>query len=155
MKKIILISFTFSFAFIAAIIAAQENTSTGTLKVLVEGFSNDKGSAMIALCDSKECYKKTDKPFMGVMASIKEGKAEWIISDLPYGAYTLSIVHDENANGKMDTGIFGIPKEQYGFSNNAWANFSQPKYEKALFEFNKAEMTIKITVRYWEKGEKK
>ena len=39
---------------------------------------------------------------------------------------------DENENEKLDTNFFGIPKEQYGFSNNTKA-FGIPKFEAAAF----------------------
>jgi uncharacterized protein (DUF2141 family) len=28
----------------------------------------------------------------------------------------LLLIHDENRNGELDTNMFGIPKEGYGFS---------------------------------------
>ena len=52
---------------------------------------------------------------------------------LPKGKYAVAIFQDENKNGKMDTGIFGIPKEPYAFSKNAKAIFSAPKFKKASF----------------------
>jgi uncharacterized protein (DUF2141 family) len=147
MKKIILISFAFVFALAVTVVLAQEKSGSGTLKVLVDGFKNDNGNAMIALCDSEECHKNSDKPFKGTMASIKEGKAEWVIDDLPHGAYAISVYHDENSNGKLDTNVLGVPKERYGFSNNARRIFSAPTFEEARFEFKQAEMTVNITVK--------
>jgi uncharacterized protein (DUF2141 family) len=151
MKKILSISLMFFAVFAAAIITAQEQEKAGSgiLKVSVDGFKNDKGSAMIGLCNSQDCYKKknSDKPFMGTMIPIKEGKAEWIISDLAYGSYTISVYHDENSNAKLDTNLLGVPKERYGFSNNARGVFGPPKYEEVLFAFDKAEMTVNITVK--------
>lgn len=37
---------------------------------------------------------------------------------LPYGKYAISIYQDMNDNGKLDLGIFSIPKEPIGFGNN-------------------------------------
>jgi uncharacterized protein (DUF2141 family) len=31
------------------------------------------------------------------------------------GKYAIAVIHDENCNGKLDTNMFGIPKEGYGF----------------------------------------
>ncbi|MEC8002307.1 MAG: DUF2141 domain-containing protein [Pseudomonadota bacterium] len=39
-------------------------------------------------------------------------------------------------NNKMDNNFFGIPKEQYGFSNNASAFLGPPVFEAAAFELN-------------------
>lgn len=37
--------------------------------------------------------------------------------DLPEGEYALSVFQDKNNNGKLDTGIFGIPSEPVGKTN--------------------------------------
>ncbi|QQO09979.1 DUF2141 domain-containing protein [Breznakiella homolactica] len=36
---------------------------------------------------------------------------------LPMGECAISVYQDTNQNGKMDTGLFGIPKEPVGISN--------------------------------------
>lgn len=36
---------------------------------------------------------------------------------LPEGEYVIAIFQDTNENSEMDYGLFGIPKEPYGFSN--------------------------------------
>ncbi|MEN8835700.1 MAG: DUF2141 domain-containing protein [Polaribacter sp.] len=41
--------------------------------------------------------------------------------------------YDENNNGKMDTKLFGVPKEPYGFSNNAKGFMGPPSFEEAKF----------------------
>lgn len=132
-----------------AIFADVQNASniTGSLTVIIEGFANDKGNAMIALCNSKEGFKNTDKAFNVAAAPIKGGKAKWIFSNIPFGTYAIKVYHDENSNMKLDTGTFGIPMEKYGFSNNARGTFGPPKYEEAKFTFNKTNMTITITVK--------
>jgi uncharacterized protein (DUF2141 family) len=48
--------------------------------------------------------------------------------------YALAIYHDLNENGKMDAGIFGIPTEKYGFSNNAKGHMGPPSYHKSRIE---------------------
>jgi hypothetical protein len=51
----------------------------------------------------------------------------FLLAPIAIGVYI-----DENENGKLDTNFFGIPKEQYGFSNNTKA-FGIPKFEAAAF----------------------
>ena len=43
-------------------------------------------------------------------------------------------------------GFFGIPTEDYGFSNNAKASFGPPDYQDAKFLFNRKALTIEISV---------
>ena len=53
---------------------------------------------------------------------------------LPHGEYAMTFFVDSNGNVKMDKNFFGIPKEQYGFSNNVMGRMSAPSFEQAKFE---------------------
>ena len=50
---------------------------------------------------------------------------------LKKGVYAIKVLVDNNDNGKMDLNFFGIPKEQFGFSNNVLGILGVPKFEKA------------------------
>ena len=56
-----------------------------------------------------------------------------------------------NNNNKLDTNLFGIPKEPYGFSNNARSKWGPPKYEIAKFELNQKVLNISAAVKVWSK----
>ena len=128
-------------------IGVFSETGTGSLRISLIGFNNNNGKAMLSVYNTKETYNKSAGYVRGVMEDIKGNKAEVILKDLAFGTYAVKVFHDENGNGLLDTGAFGIPKEQYGFSNNARNTFGPAKWEDAQFKFNKAEMTIEITVK--------
>ena len=77
---------------------------------------------------------------------IRNGKASWTIDNLAFGYYVVSAFHDANTNGDIDTGLFGIPTEDYGFSNNARGSFGPPDFEDALFEFKQSGQTLTIKI---------
>tara|TARA_B100000780_G_scaffold110637_1_gene77426 strand:+ start:245 stop:730 length:486 start_codon:yes stop_codon:yes gene_type:complete len=52
---------------------------------------------------------------------------------LPHGEYAISLFVDSNGNKKIDKNFFGIPKEQYGFSNNVMGRMSAPSFDQAKF----------------------
>ena len=54
-----------------------------------------------------------------MVIKIRKTQARCDFLDIPPGKYALAVIHDENMNGKLDTNPIGIPKEGYGFSNNA------------------------------------
>ncbi len=56
--------------------------------------------------------------------------------------------HDENDNGKLDTRIFGIPREGVGASNNATGRFGAPKSDAAAFHFGGGTLVLRITMKY-------
>jgi uncharacterized protein (DUF2141 family) len=70
---------------------------------------------------------------------------EITIKDIQPGNYAVAIFHDVNQNGKLDKNIFGIPTEDYGFSNNARGSFGPPSYKDCSFSFsNNKKIFIKL-----------
>jgi uncharacterized protein (DUF2141 family) len=82
---------------------------------------------------------------------MKDGVFVVQIPELPFGILAISVLDDVNNNVKMDMTL-GIPKEGYGFSNDAPIRFlSAPKYEDCAFEFTKSMQQISIKLEYWGK----
>ena len=52
---------------------------------------------------------------------------------IPHGEYAISLFVDSNGNKRIDKNFLGIPKEQYGFSNNVMGRMSAPTFEQAKF----------------------
>jgi uncharacterized protein (DUF2141 family) len=63
---------------------------------------------------------------------------------IPFGEYAIAVYQDENGNGKLDTGFFGIPSEPFAFSNNFKPRFGGPSFEKCRFSFSKESQSIQI-----------
>jgi uncharacterized protein (DUF2141 family) len=63
------------------------------------------------------------------------------------GTYGLSLIHDENSNGKLDK--FGpIPKEGFGFSRNPPIGFGPPDFKAASFTVGTGRTLQSVRVRY-------
>lgn len=130
MTRIILTLLLIMFSFLNSF--SQEKHSI-TIELI--NFESDKGKAFIALYNKKDQFLK--KPFKTEIATISSNKALIVFKDILAGEYAVSAFHDENDNKKMDTKMFGIPKEPIGISNNAKGFFGPPKYEDAKFIVNK------------------
>jgi uncharacterized protein (DUF2141 family) len=134
----------------ASIKTAGTSVKTGcNLTVNVIGLKNNKGSIVIKLFNSKECYSTKDaKPYKVISSPIKDRNAAVSFIDLAGGEYAIKLFHDENDNGIHDSNFLGIPKEDYAFSNNARGTMGPPDYEKASFEINNdLIITIDISAR--------
>lgn len=118
----------------------------GVLTVKIAGLTSDSGSVMFALFNSSESFMDLNKAFRRDAKSISNKACQWVVEDLPPGRYAISVYHDENGNSKLDTGLFGAPKEPYGFSNNARGKFGPPDWEDAVFEFKSPEQVMEIKV---------
>ncbi len=57
----------------------------------------------------------------------------------------IGIFVDKNYNNKMDRNLFGVPKEQFGFSNNAKGKFGPPSFEDASFTVS-SDMNLEINL---------
>lgn len=113
----------------SGMIMAQD---THTLRVKMTGIKKVKGLIGVCLVVKSE-------EFMGDCKNYKEVKVtaqEMFVSfgSLKPGAYAITIYHDANENGKLDTNFIGLPKERYGFSNNPSTMFGPPSYKKCLFD---------------------
>ena len=139
MKKILLTILIF----FTSILLASAQEESFNLTVNIAGLNSDKGSLLVGVYSTKEDFLK--KTFKSDIIKIINKKSYVIFKDIPKGVYAVSFVHDENDNKKMDTNFIGIPKEDFGCSNNATGFMGPPKYEDAKFmlEENKT-IDIKI-----------
>ena len=132
MNRIILLFFLFNTFFINAALLEVEVDN-----ILEEGILH------LAIYDSKETFEadKGDKP--GPQEGIVEGVIKFVKTgissekfELPNGIYAIGIYVDSNENNILDTNFFGMPKEQFGFSNNVFDRFGPPSFESASFQLD-------------------
>jgi uncharacterized protein (DUF2141 family) len=140
----------FAVAFLALLVVVHSpafSESTGKLIVDISGFPSSDGFAMVALNNSEESYKGgEDAAIAKTRTMVVDQKAQVVFTSLPYGWYGISLYHDENSNGEMDKNAMGIPKEAYGFSNNAKGFFGKPSYKKVMFELKSDQMQIAVNL---------
>lgn len=117
-----------------------------SLVIKLSGMTSDTGSLVFAMWSGPENWLEADPLREGVVPIIS-GESEITLTDLAYGEYAVSVYHDRNDNGKLDTGLFGIPKEPLGTSNDAKIRFGPPKYEDAVFTLDQPTLTIHIPVK--------
>lgn len=105
-----------------------------TLSVNVSGAEPGIGSAIFSLFTQKGYLRK---PVMNKTVPVdQDGQARWEIKSLAAGTYAVSVIYDENKDGKLNTGLFGIPKEKIAMSNNAKGRFGPPSFKKSSFIFS-------------------
>ena len=65
----------------------------------------------------------------------------------PAGRYAVSVLHDENGNGKPDMAVM-IPREGFGFSRNPVVRFGPPAFARAAFAVGPDNQRQTIRMRY-------
>lgn len=129
--------------------AADSHTSTAALVVDISNVQNDKGQVGCSLYSKKDGFpsdpKKAEKR---IFVTPKNGKATCTFEGVAPGKYAVSVMHDENEDGELETSMVGRPKEWWGVSNNVPPErFGPPKYEAATFDFSGKPKTIKVKLR--------
>jgi uncharacterized protein (DUF2141 family) len=128
-------------------LAAGGADTRGVLTVDVGNVRIAKGVVHIDVCPEAK-FLKDDCPWSG-NARAKLGETRVTVANLPAGRYAVQAFLDENSNGEVDRGWFGIPKEGVGFSNDAKIRLSPPKFAEAVFAFHGNARTIRLNLRYF------
>lgn len=122
---------------------------TNSVSIEVQNLRSQKGYVLISLFNNAKDFPKNATKAIGkTKVRIENGRAIAAFNDLPAGKYAAAILHDENDNLKMDFNIVGMPKEGYGFSNDAKGLFGPPSFEKAAFTVD-GEKKIIIKASYF------
>ena len=117
------------------------NVSADELTINLSGQTKE-GVLSLAIYDNAQAYNYSVKGekrseegiFSGVETFIELKESHEFIINLPEGIYAIALFVDVNKNLKIDKNFLGIPKEQFGFSNNAMGKLSAPSFEQAKFK---------------------
>ncbi len=130
-------------------VAGQVSSGHTNIVVHLTNLRNNNGDAAVALYNSADGFPDdSTKVFMSGIGDIEASESFVAFRHVPYGLYAIAVLHDENRNGRMDKGLFGIPKEGYGFSNNARGFMGAPDFEAAKFYVGQDSVVVLIRIRY-------
>lgn len=138
MKNLVLALGIFLIAFSGK---AQEKTVT--IKVTLENVMNDNGTILTSL-HTNETFMKGGG-MIDLAEKAKKGSLSFTFENVKPGSYAIMVLHDENDNKRMDFEASGMPKENYGMSNNEMA-MGPPTFADAKFEV--AEEDLELTIRF-------
>ena len=114
---------------------APLGVSASDLSVQFENLSSDEGDILYLLFSGEDGFPdEAAKSFKQGKISTLEGKKDGLLfKDLPPGEYALSVFHDENKNGRLDSNFLGIPREGFAFSLNPKIYFGAPHFKETKF----------------------
>jgi uncharacterized protein (DUF2141 family) len=138
----------------AAPIVRASTTSGGEIRVVVRGLRNDEGRVGCSLFNDADGFPRDrEKGYREMWTPIRNGSAMCEFDGIPAGTYAVSVLHDENSDGKMDFNWMGMPTKGYGFSNDAKATLLPPSFDTASFGYNgEGTLSIAIDIVYRNMG---
>jgi len=119
------------------------------LTIKVKNLRNSDGTVQFALYNKEGSIPDQKfKAFYKIKkANISNGASRLTFNDLPKGRYAVTVLHDENENGKIDKG-FILPIEGIGFSNYESIGLSnRPNFLGASFVLD-SNATVSVKIIY-------
>jgi uncharacterized protein (DUF2141 family) len=120
------------------------------IEVKITGIRSAKGQILLDIYTDDKSFED-EKPHISKIFS-KRGMADEEMTvklNLDPGIYGLTLVDDENENGKMDYRFIGLTKEGFGFSNFFLTGLKKPAFDDFKFVAVKGQkQTVIMKIRY-------
>lgn len=121
-----------SLAFVLLSYAALAQPQSVT--VTVQDARMTDGTILLAVFKSAEGFPtKQDRAFRRIVVPVRNGVARQTLP-LPSGRYAIAVVHDRNANDKIDYNLIRVPTEGYGFSQVPNPGLQVPSFDRCAFQ---------------------
>ena len=141
----------FRYAACAAMLIVCGGAEAAELRVVVNGVRNGDGRIMVDVYATEAKYKASAGKGGGdfrIDLPARPGSVTAVIANATAGRFGATAIHDENANGVLDTNFLGIPREGVGASNDAKGSFGPPNFADMQFSIGDGAMTITIELDY-------
>jgi uncharacterized protein (DUF2141 family) len=124
------------------------SSDSAELELHVGGLRSTRGLVHVCVTEAPAYFPDCHADTRAVTATVAAGAAATIrLGPLAPGAYAIAVVHDENANGKLDT-ILSIPREGFGFSRDAPVRFGPPHFADARISIRTGANRQSVRMRY-------
>lgn len=137
--------------FVSSLNAGEPAGRPAVLKVRIEGLRSTAGKALVYVWNQGDGFPSEKQKTLTIAeVAIRGGQAEVDVA-VPVSEKRLavSVMHDENGNGKMDSNFLGIPLEGYATSNNVpHSMVGPPRYKDAEFEIRGTPAVVQIKMLY-------
>ena len=120
------------------------SSQAGTLDIALTGLRSTKGLVHVCLTADRRHFPDCAGDPKAIRRSVPATQEQLHLSGIAPGHYAVTLMHDENANRRLDK-IAGIPREGFGFSRNPVVRFGPPRFENTVIEL--APGVTRATVR--------
>ena len=125
----------------------DQSGSTLTLHVRMEGFENTDGEAGVAVWNAARGFpEEIEHAVATTYVTIQDGAAVARFDQLEPGRYAITVYHDKNDNRRFDKNWLGMPKEDWGVSNNVRPRLRAPRFTEAVRDLGVGEQLVEIRV---------
>ena len=144
-KKFSWLNSVFTRGLILTVLGVSITAQAASIDIKLTNVTSDAGNIRLAIYDSPEGFNT--QPFRAVSMPAQKGDMRINLSDLPAGEYAIMLFQDIDSNEKLDTNLFGIPREPWGGSLGGKPVFSAPDWESTCFVVPETGTQISIALR--------
>ena len=128
---------------------AEAEKSKPVIVVEVQGLKSDEGQVGCAIFTKEEGFPdEIDKAVKQILLKPKNKKATCTFKGYTPGVYGISVMHDLDMNGELNTSFVGKPKEPWGVSKNApQQRFGPPEWKDCKFEYEGGQKLLKVKLQ--------
>jgi len=143
MRRLLII---FVVVLICSTALAQAPAKEYTLTITVVGMDSSEGNLGILIFNNDKGWPEDRQAALKDIAVPAQQGTQSVKVQLLPGRYAVALIHDVNKNHKLDKNFLGMPKEQWGMSNNPHATIKAPPIEKAMFTLS-GDQEVKIQLQ--------
>ncbi|MFT6212561.1 MAG: hypothetical protein ACJARD_000686 [Alphaproteobacteria bacterium] len=122
---------------------------SANLTVNIDNITSNQGHIECALFDENHAKAFPTKPKQAILTQRQIVSQKNLICQfdgLNAGTYALSVYHDVNDSGDIDTNFIGIPNEPMGATNNPKGFFGPPSFSDAAIKLDKNQI-VTVTLQ--------
>ena len=128
--------------------AATTPAIAASVDLAITGLRSEKGNVLVCFSTYPDYFPDCTKDKKARKLKIAAANADSIkIAGVKPGTYAVALIHDENANGKMDLRLF-LPREGFGFSRNPKIGMGPPKFKSAQFTLGADDVRYSVHMKY-------
>lgn len=122
------------------------SAAAAELLVRVGGLAAADGQVGCALFSGPDGFPMDNGRAQQQWQPARAGGVSCRFEGLAAGRYAVAVSHDLNGNRRVDTGLFGIPVEAWGVSNNVRPALRAPRFDEAAFALG-AEQSLTLDIQ--------
>ena len=127
--------------------ALPSPAAAAELSLTLQGLRSERGQVRLCLTRNPRHFPNCAGDPQALRRSLPTSQAASLSLEVPPGNYALSVIHDENNNGRLDT-FLRVPREGFGFSRNPGIRMGPPRFEETRFNIAGDAVAQSVRIRY-------
>jgi len=113
-------------------------SSSADVNIVIQGVEHDRGFIDIRIYLDAESWLKENQTAEHIIVQATKGEVVVPLVTFQGGTLATAVYHDENSDGKLNTGLFWRPKKGFAFSNQ-YSPKGRPQFPKAAVDISDGE----------------